>query len=182
MGKKIALAAIVMVFVFGWFCSSAYSNVLSKMTITGSAASENIERADSDGSLIDRYIFNNKERDSPSDRIKEEQIHVYTDRVVIDLENPQWASFTDTNSMDPVIDSESHAIEVVPSSPEEIQVGDIISYRSEYVEGTIIHRVVDIGEDENGWYAKAKGDNNPFEDPGKIRFTQIRRVLVAIIY
>jgi hypothetical protein len=181
MVKKTVLLVFVMIFAFGWFCSSAYSTVFSNISLVG-ADDANLEVADSDVSVLDRYIFNNKERDSPSDWVGEDSIHVYSDRVVIDISDPQWATFTNTNSMDPVIDSGSHAIEIVPRSASQLEVGDIVSYKSDYVDGTVIHRIVDIGEDSQGWYCKTKGDNNPFEDPGKIRFDQIKRVLVAIIY
>lgn len=122
------------------------------------------------------------EKDSPFDWIKEDQIHVYDDRVVIELKNAEWATFTDTNSMDPVIDYGANAIEIVPKSTGNIHVGDIISYNSEYASGTIIHRVVEIGEDSAGWYVKTKGDNNHNTDPGKIRFSQVQRIVVAVIY
>jgi len=120
------------------------------------------------------------ERQSPSDRIKEDQIYVYNDEVVIKVENAVWATFTDTNSMDPVLDDGANAIQVVPKSQSEIKVGDIISFESRV--GPIIHRVVKISYDEEGWYATTKGDNNPEPDPVKVRFEDIRRVLVAIIY
>lgn len=183
MANKILLLVCAVIFVFGWFCSSAYSTVLSQISLLDSnPGGDNIEIADSEASLLDRYIFNNKELISPFDWIREDQIHIYPDKVVIDLQNPQWATFTNTNSMDPVIDSGAHAIEIVPKSPDDIHIGDIISYESEYVDGVIIHRVVDIGEDADGWYGRTKGDNNQLEDPGKIRFNQIKRILVAIIY
>ena len=123
-----------------------------------------------------------KERQSPSDIIKENQIHVYKDRIVIDLEGAVWSRFTDTNSMDPLFDAGSNGIEVIPSSAEQIEVGDIISYRSEYADGVIIHRVIEKGEDSEGTYFIVKGDNNASADPGKIRFGQIEGVLVGILY
>lgn len=122
------------------------------------------------------------EKSSPSNRIQESQIHVYTNKVTIDVKDPEWASFTDTNSMDPVLDSSANAIEIVPKSSDEVNVGDIVSYQSAYTEGTIIHRVVKIGYDQDGWFAVMKGDNVPASDPGKVRFSQIKRVVVAIIY
>jgi len=122
------------------------------------------------------------EKSSPTDRIQESQIHVYNNKVTIDIKDPEWASFTDTNSMDPVIDSEANAIEIIPKAPEEINVGDIVSYQSAYADGTIIHRVVKTDYDKDGWYAVMKGDNVAASDPGKIRFSQIKRVVVAIIY
>ena len=122
------------------------------------------------------------EHPSPGDRLKEDQIHVYSDRIVIELKNAEWARFTDTNSMDPIIDEGAHAIEIVPKTPEEIQVGDIVSYESKYADGVIIHRVIETGYDSKGWYAVMKGDNLIKEDPGKIRFEQIKRVVVGILY
>ncbi len=185
MASKALPLIFVIVFVFGWFCSSAYSTVISQISFISPnpdySMDANIQAADSQNSATDRYIFKNKERVSPFDWISEDNIHLYKDRVVIELNNPQWAVFTDTNSMDPVIDLGTHAIEIIPESTEEIHVGDIISYNSDYAEGTIIHRVVEIGNDGE-WYSRTKGDNNPFVDPGKIRFDQIQRVLVAIIY
>ena len=123
-----------------------------------------------------------KEKQSPSDLIKENQIHVYEDRIVIDLKGAIWSRFTDTNSMDPVFDIGSNGIEIIPNSADIINVGDIISYKSEYADGVIIHRVIEKGTDEKGTYFIVKGDNNASADPGKIRFEQIEGILVGILY
>lgn len=133
-------------------------------------------------SLEQPIEFINKEQPSPSDWIKEDQIQVLDDKVIINLNNPKWAKFTDTNSMDPLFDSTANAIEITPTSEEDIQLGDVVSYKSELVEGIIIHRVIKIDKDENGTYFTLKGDNNNYSDPEKVRFNQIQRVLVAIIY
>jgi hypothetical protein len=121
-------------------------------------------------------------RDTPSDHVKESQIEVYNDRVVIDVQNAIWAKFTPTHSMDPVLSEKANAIEVVPTSDEHVNVGDIVAYKSEYADGIIIHRVIDKAEDDQGVYFTIKGDNNPEADPGKIRFSQIQSVVVGIIY
>ena len=123
-----------------------------------------------------------QEHPSPYNWINQSSIHVSESSVRIDIKNPEWATFTDTNSMDPVIDAESHAIQIVPTSEDMVHVGDIISYQSEYAEGIIIHRVIETGRDEEGWYATVRGDNLRSNDPGKVRFSQVRRILVAIIY
>lgn len=123
-----------------------------------------------------------KDKSSPSDWIKESQIKVYDDKVVIEIEGAQWARFTDTKSMDPMLDSSANAIEIVPKTAASIKVGDIISFNTEYTDGTIIHRVIEKGTDEDGIYFITKGDNNANADPGKVRFSQVQRVLVAIIY
>tara|TARA_Y100000310_G_scaffold313045_1_gene360959 strand:- start:1680 stop:2153 length:474 start_codon:yes stop_codon:yes gene_type:complete len=129
------------------------------------------------------YSFNEvSDVGSPSNWIKEEQIKVYSDRIVISLENAEWARFTDTNSMDPVIDSESNAIEIVPKNYSYLSSGDIISYSVDMIEGTIIHRIVEIGFDSLGWYAITKGDNLENVDPFKVRFEDVKRVVVAVVY
>lgn len=115
---------------------------------------------------------------SPHDHVKEEQIHVYDERVVIDIE-AEWARFMDTNSMDPLIDEGANAIQIVPDSKDDVHVGDVVSYKSD--KGIIIHRVIDIGNDEEGTYYTVKGDNNREPDP-KVRFEQIEKVLVGVIY
>ncbi len=126
----------------------------------------------------------NRERASPSDRLALEDVHVTNSRVTIDAPRGrrfETAIFTNTNSMDPLIDEGSQAIQIVPVSTAEITIGDIISYDAGQY-GTIIHRVVEIGSDEQGWYAIVKGDNNPASDPIKVRFSMIKRVLVGVLY
>jgi len=141
----------------------------------------------SEQTLKSEIIPATKERQeipSPSDWVKESDIHVHYDKVEIDCRNCQWANFADTNSMDPVLDYGHNAIEIIPQKTSDIQEGDIISYELDksYGSGTIIHRVQEIGNDEQGWYAILKGDNNYEPDPFKVRFNQIRRKVIAIIY
>ncbi|MFC1755383.1 signal peptidase I [Thermoproteota archaeon] len=119
---------------------------------------------------------------SPSDHITESDIHVFSDKIIIDIDNASWASFTDTNSMDPFIDAGSNSIEILPQSEDDIQVGDVISFRTGFSAGLIIHRVVEVGEDSKGKYYITKGDNNELKDPGKRRFDDIAGVVVAVIY
>ncbi|OGZ62817.1 MAG: hypothetical protein A2639_01975 [Candidatus Staskawiczbacteria bacterium RIFCSPHIGHO2_01_FULL_34_27] len=82
--------------------------------------------------------------------------------------------------MDPFIDEDSHAIEIIPDSPGKIQVGDVISYKTSY--GIIIHRVINKGEDNKGVYYLVQGDNNTIRDPFKVRFDEVQGVVVAVIY
>ena len=122
---------------------------------------------------------------TPPDRIKEDQIHVYDDKVVIDIKNAKWAKFAPTKSMVPFLDEGSNALQILPESPEQIEVGDIISYESrrEGLQGAvIIHRVIEKHKDEQGDYFIVKGDNNPQPDPEKVRFNQIKRILIGVIY
>ena len=185
---KKTILLIVIVFIAGWCVNSAYSQISynsnQDINQTIGLNEEPTDEASSQTITDTISLFFNEppEQISPFDHIKENQIHVFQDRIIIDLKDAEWARFTDTNSMDPVIDANSHAIEIIPISTNQIHEGDIVSYKSKYAEGTIIHRVVEIGEDEEGWYCRMKGDNNKMQDPGKIRFEQIERVVVAIIY
>lgn len=170
--KKAFLKAFIVtvVFLLGFFTSNIYANVNTEKptTIDVSAHPDLGNRTD--------------EVASPSDWVSESQIGVYSKNVILDIKNAEWATFTDTHSMEPVLSSRANAIEVVPKSVDEINVGDIVSYKSEYADGIIIHRVVSKGYDADGVYFIMKGDNNPTQDPGRVRFDQIQRVVVAIVY
>lgn len=105
-------------------------------------------------------------------------VEVFEDRVIIYVKNSTLVGYS-SNSMSPLLSENAKGIEIKPSSPKEIHVGDIISYKKN--NEIISHRVIEIGEDEKGWYCKTKGDNSLVED-GKIRFDQITGILVVIIY
>ena len=122
-----------------------------------------------------------QDRPSPFPRISKDHIHFYTDKVVIDLPDAQWATFADSNSMDPLFDEGNYAIEVAPKNISDIHVGDIISYAPDNTSDPIVHRVIAI-RDDGEWYAIVRGDNNPLPDPGKVRFDEVKRVMAAIIY
>lgn len=119
---------------------------------------------------------------APGNWIPQEKIHVYRNYIQIDLQNAAWANFTDTNSMIPTLGSKSNAIQIKPKSPEEIRIGDIISFNNKINQRRIIHRVIGIGHDRDGLYYITKGDNNIEEDPFKVRFEDVERVVVAVIY
>ena len=84
--------------------------------------------------------------------------------------------------MDPILDDTTNAIEITPQHYSQLNPGDIISYINPEIDGTIIHRIINTSFDSQGWYAITKGDNLQKPDPFKVRFNQIKRVVVAIIY
>lgn len=139
------------------------------------------------------FVFSNKgillssntniiETPAPYNHIPEKDILVAQDKVIIKVTDPRWATFEDTGSMNPVFDTGANSIQIIPKQPKDIHVGDIVSYSSRYSDGAIIHRVVKVGEDNDGWFAELKGDNNFLRDPGKIRFNQIKSLTIAIVY
>jgi signal peptidase I len=116
----------------------------------------------------------------PKHRILKEQVKVNSNNAIIEVKDLVLARFTKSGSMLPTITADSLALEIIPNSSEEIQVGDVISYF--YNNKMIIHRVLEIGFDEDGWYAITKGDNVKTIDPEKVRFNMVQRVLVGILY
>jgi hypothetical protein len=169
LNKKAFLKAflVTMVFMLGFLASNIYASLYTE---NPTQIQKPIDDATTD------------EVPSPGDWVKENQIGVYSKQIILDIQNAEWATFTDTHSMEPVISARANAIELVPKSADDIKVGDIISYKSDYAEGTIIHRVIEKGRDDQGIYFILKGDNNPDQDPGRIRFSQIKRVVIAIVY
>lgn len=116
---------------------------------------------------------------APTNEINEEDIRIYEDRVVIYIDDAKISRYAATGSMIPFLDENSNGIKIVPSSANDINVGDIITFRL----GTdlIVHRVVEKGTDNEGIYFVTKGDNNSQTD-GKIRYNMIESKTIAILY
>ena len=148
-------------FILGWVASSVFGSI-------------NLREPSS--------LYTAPERFSPSDWVKEDQIKVYKNQIILDIQDASCSRFTDTNSMDPLLDAGSNGLEIMPQSAQQLNIGDVISYRSNYSKGILIHRIVQIGKDTQGWYCRVKGDNVKVLDPGKIRFNQVEGVLVGVIY
>jgi len=94
---------------------------------------------------------------------------------------PSMAQFKGTGSMRPCLGKFTNGIQIVPDSIDEIDEGDIIAYEND--EGTlIVHRVIDIDYDEDGWFIRAKGDNNSIKDEKIIRFEDIKYKIIALVF
>jgi len=185
MYKKLLFFAVI--FALGVVTTIALESVFEPRptvsTTTYVVANADTVKAEDNSHFITKILgISPEEKPSPYDWVPERMISVEYDKVTIRIQGAQWARFTDTNSMDPAIDEGANAIQIIPKDESEVHIGDIVSYESEYSDGTIIHRVQEIGYDEKGWYCLMKGDNNPRVDPGKVRFNQIKRITVAIIY
>jgi len=116
---------------------------------------------------------------SPHNFLSEDKIIFYDDHIVINISDYVVSRYESTNSMVPVLDSNSNGIGIIPFSPEEIHVGDIVSFYRD--SNLIVHRVIEKSIDSKGIYFVTKGDNNNFDD-GKVRFEEIDSVLIALIY
>ena len=86
-------------------------------------------------------------------------------------------------SMYPALFYDSFDIFMQPNNTTELKIGDVIWFRPKSISGDgIMHRIITIDYDEEGWYCYTKGDNNLIRDKWKIRFDNIYGVLIAITY
>ena len=115
---------------------------------------------------------------APQDWIKASQIQLNETAIIIQVNNATLSNYAPTGSMIPSLDFGANGIRIIPQSPEEINVGDIITYSSE----NIVHRVVEKGSDENGIWFIAKGDNNMVSDDSVIRFSDIKYITIGVLY
>jgi hypothetical protein len=122
--------------------------------------------------------FNQNLNTAPGDWIKTNQIRLTDNAIIINVPNASLSQYASTGSMKPVFDSGANGIRIIPSSAEEINVGDIVTYGSE----NIVHRVTEKGEDELGTWFLTKGDNNNVDDGVKVRFSDIRYVTIGVLY
>jgi len=125
------------------------------------------------GGMTGRAIY------SPSDLVGDDKITVFDDKVVIEVSGAKLSTYENTGSMLPTLGAGVNGISIVPNSSEEIKVGDIVSFRREGK--LIVHRVVQKGVDSEGLFFVTKGDNS-IADDGKVRFDEIERILIALIY
>jgi len=116
---------------------------------------------------------------TPSNFINREDILVYEDKIIINIEDASISKYASTGSMEPLLDENSNGIRIIPLSEEDISIGDIITFEKNG--DFIVHRVINIGIDEKGTYFITKGDNNSTSD-GKIRFEDIRYLTIGILW
>jgi len=126
------------------------------------------------------------EQPSPGDWLLQENMSyedgVFTARAV-PFSRVWLTTVADTHSMDPTIDIGHTAIlGFLQGFHDRLQTGDIcVYYVPEHPTG-ILHRIVEIGHDENGRYYIFKGDNNWGSDPYRLRDADVEWVLVGILY
>jgi len=155
---------ICMIFLFGFLSA----NIVSYLFMYG------LESPFSNG-----FSLSTNSGNAPSDFIKESDIKVYGDKIVIDIKDASLSNYAPTGSMNPILDENSNGIRIIPESEEKVNIGDIISFQDgNYL---IVHRVIEKGIDNEGVYFITKGDNNSIND-GKIRFKDIRYITIGVLY
>lgn len=91
---------------------------------------------------------------------------------------PKFSLYTIISpSMVPNINVYDVVIDVRVDDPEDIEIGDVITFYSDSPElrgGTITHRVISVIKDKDGNYSyQTKGDNNLIEDSSTVPFEKI---------
>ncbi len=109
MNKILVIILIIVAFTVGY--------LLANPSVIASPADAVV--ASVQGKAIDRI--------SPQDHIKENQIIVTSDKITLDIKDASWSRFTDTHSMDPVLDSTANGIEIAPKSFDDVKVGDALA-------------------------------------------------------
>jgi hypothetical protein len=159
MNKNVLLSLVaVLSFALGWACPTVYN-------------------CNSAGRIPDSRPLS-----LPYDRVNQSDIHVFQDRIVVEVGNVSWAEYGDSGSMIPVLGEGVNGFYADPESEADIRVGDIVAYEPDWCDDLVAHRVVGIGSDEEGTYYLVKGDNRKEADPGRVRFSQIKHVLIGVIY
>lgn len=115
----------------------------------------------------------------PGNWISEDKILVDDNKVCIYVKNAVLSEYADSGSMLPTLGEYANGIKIVPENPEQIKIGDIISFQQGNI--MIVHRVVDKGQDKNGYWFVTKGDNN-LQTDGKVYWKDIKYVTVGLIY
>lgn len=129
--------------------------------------------------LFNNFSVSYNVNTSPSDYINEDSIKIYDDKIIIFVNDASLSRFASTGSMRPVLDMGSNGIRIKPKNENDINIGDIITFRDKGI--LVVHRVVNKGIDDKGVYFITKGDNNLVND-GKIRFKDIEYKTIAVIY
>ena len=118
------------------------------------------------------------ETSTPLDRITEENIFLYDNEIILKIPNATISNYASTGSMKPIFDKGASGIRITPKSSNDIEVGDIVSFR--YNENLIVHRVIKKGIDERGVYFITKGDSSLTKE--KIRFEDIEYITIGILW
>ena len=160
---KTIFVLMVLIFVLGWYSNfvySHYSNIGLELPF-GINASRNLS--------------------VPQDYIKPEDIEIQEDKIIITVADAAISKYANTDSMLPIIDYTANGLEIVPECSK-IKVGDIIAYEAAWTDATVVHRVVEVIEGNQGRYFLLKGDSSPFKDPEPVSCAQVKYQLIGVLY
>lgn len=108
------------------------------------------------------------------------QIEADEHRLVINVDDALVGMTHNTGSMRPILDKNSIYIKQPVAEENNINLYDIVEYQNG--NGRIIHQVIEIGRDGNGWYCRTKGINNKEADKKIVRFNQIKYRVIGVLF
>ncbi len=123
------------------------------------------------------------ERISPNDWVKRDQIDYDAKSQLLTIKlKPIVKIFgvADTNSMDGLVDIGHNVIATDEFDRSKLAVGDFIIYHLYTM--LIGHRIVEVHEDGYGRWYWTRGDNNVVNDTYPVRDSQIKWLVIGIIY
>lgn len=125
---------------------------------------------------VNRYELN-----APQHRVTFEDLTLENEtRLILNSDKPLRFGRTHGTSMLPLFGDNTPVL-LADIKTEDIKVGDFIVYR--FLDSTLVmHRVMVIGTDEYGWYARMKGINNSREDILPVRASQVDSVVIAVFW
>ena len=111
-------------------------------------------------------------------RIPFGSIKVYPDEVRIEYPGLKYAK-VNSDSMAPWMTHDSVVFEKVPDSPDEIHIGDAISFFNPVENKVILHAVVDIVEIDGKIFYETKGIANPEADDALVPYENVKGIVVG---
>lgn len=123
------------------------------------------------------------ERISPNDWVKRDQIAYDGEAELLTIKlkpNVKIFSIADTDSMDGLLDIGHNVIATDEFDRAKLAVGDIVIYQVYLTK--IVHRIVEITEDQDVRRYRCRGDNNVNVDPYYLRDLHIKYLVLGVIY
>ena len=134
------------------------------------------------------YTGGGRSGELPSPRVKIEPQEINYDEhaevlSISNVKSPLWVTTVQSsNSMEPLVDI-GHIV-VLSKDPkylDDLNVGDIIVWERSPA-NPIIHSIVEINQDGEGWYCRTKGLNIPQPDEEKIRKDEVKWVALLVAW
>lgn len=124
------------------------------------------------------------ERISPNDWVKIAQIQYDAGAKTLSITGlePEVRVFgiADTGSMDGLMDYGHNVILTNNFDKDKLAVGDIVAFQ--VWAKLVLHRIVEMGEDDQGKWYHTRGDNCVTNDPYRLRNKDIKWLCKGIIY
>ncbi|MDO8628555.1 MAG: hypothetical protein Q7R56_02265 [Nanoarchaeota archaeon] len=149
---KIIIGLLIITFSLGWLANELYHNPPLR---------------------LEHPFPGLPEQASPHQRIRINDLSQTKDHLTINQDNTILVTYTNTNSMDPLLDDNSIGIEI-PYQGQKLGIGDIISYT--YEEQHLVHRITAI----EGTTYTMQGDNS--NTTHTIQQKDIKGILIGILY